>query len=171
MNDAGLLGMEVSRGHVLPEWIDINGHMNVAYYMLAFDHAVDTLWVDFGITADHIRDANSSTFAVESHITYSRELEEREPYLVTTLILAFSEKGIHQFQRMYHAEEHYLAATAEWINLHVDLKTRRVAAWPGHILERIRAFAVAQGDVTIPVEVGRKMQLNNPLFRTDGPTR
>ena len=26
---------------VLPEWIDYNGHMNVAYYTLAFDDALD----------------------------------------------------------------------------------------------------------------------------------
>ena len=38
-----MLGIEVTRGTVLPEWIDINDHMNVAYYLLAFDQAVDAL--------------------------------------------------------------------------------------------------------------------------------
>lgn len=167
-SNADLQGLEVCRSHVLPEWIDINGHMNVAYYVLAFDQAVDTLWDDFGITADHIRDANSSTFAVESHITYSRELKVGEPYIVTAQILAFSAKGIHQLQRMYHAEKKFLAATGEWINLHVDLATRRVTPWPANVLERIRAFAVTQGDVAPAAEVGRVMQLNNPLFSTRG---
>ena len=27
--------------NVLPEWIDYNDHMNVAYYTLAFDEALD----------------------------------------------------------------------------------------------------------------------------------
>ena len=36
-------GVEVIRGKVLPEWIDINNHMNVAYYVLAFDQGVDLL--------------------------------------------------------------------------------------------------------------------------------
>lgn len=164
-------GIEVQRGHVLPEWIDINGHMNVAYYVLAFDLAVDKLWEEFGITENHIRDARSSTFAVESHITYSRELKEDDPYLVTAQVLAFSAKGIHQFQRIYHADDHYLAATGEWINLHVDLETRRVSPWPVEFLEAIRAFALAQGDVALPKEAGRKMQLNNPLFSTEGPAQ
>ena len=38
-----LQGLTVTRGSVIPEWIDINGHMNVAYYVLAFDKAVDDL--------------------------------------------------------------------------------------------------------------------------------
>ena len=45
-------GMEVMRGHVLPEWIDVNNDMNVAYYLLAFDQAVDALWARFGLTED-----------------------------------------------------------------------------------------------------------------------
>ena len=169
--DEKMLGVEVDRGRVLPEWIDHNGHMNVAYYALAFDLAIDTLWDDFGITTDHVEQANSSTFAAELHIAYLRELTRDDPYIVTAQVLAFSGKGVHQFQRMYHAEEHYLAATAEWINLHVDLKTRRVAPWPDNILEGIRAYTVAQGDISNPAEAGRIMQLSNPLFSIDGPMR
>jgi acyl-CoA thioester hydrolase len=161
-------GIEVMRGQVLPDWIDVNGHMNVAYYTLAFDQAIDMLWDDFGITAEHIENANSSTFAAEVHISYRRELNADDPYLLTAQVLAFSAKGLHQFQRIYHAEKNYLAATAEWINLHVDLESRRVTPWPDKILEAIRAFTVAQGDIIMPDEVGRVMQLNNPLFRTDG---
>ena len=36
-----ILGVEVSSGRVLPGWIDVNNHMNVAYYVLAFDQGVD----------------------------------------------------------------------------------------------------------------------------------
>ena len=171
LSEPRILGIEVHRGRVLPQWIDINGHMNVAYYVLAFDLAIDTLWHTIGITAEHVRTVNSSTFAVEAHVTYARELKEGEPYLVTAQVLAFSEKGIHQFQRMYHAEEHYLAATGEWINLHVDLETRRVAPWPASVLAGIRALMDAQGEVPYPTEAGRKMQLSKPLFVNEEPAR
>ena len=164
MTTTEILGQEICRGHVLPEWIDVNGHMNVAYYVLAFDLAVDALWSQFGITDEHIRGSNSSTFAVESHVTYQRELKEAAPYIVTAQILAFDEKRIHQFQRMYHADNGFLAATAEWMNLHVDLSTRRVAPWPGHILDRIRDVAHSQGDWPYPADVGRVMQVRKPLF-------
>jgi acyl-CoA thioester hydrolase len=169
--DASFLGLDVRQGRVLPEWIDVNGHMNVAYYTLAFDQAIDTLWDEFGITEDHIRDTNSSTFAAEMHITYKRELLLDELFLVTAQVLAFSEKGIHSFLRMYHCDERSLVASAECVNLHVDLGTRRVVAWPGHILEQIRAYTVAQGDVSKPAEAGRIIQLSNPLFSTAGVGR
>ncbi len=158
-----VIGIKINAGQVLPEWIDINGHMNVAYYVLAFDLAVDALWREFGITDEHIHDNHSSTFAVESHVMYRRELKEGDPYIVTAQILAYDKKRIHQFQRMYHAQEGFLAATAEWMNLHVDLKTRRVAPWPDQILEGISRVVLSQGEWPYPSDAGRVMRVRDPL--------
>ena len=118
-------GISIATGDVLPEWIDCNGHMNVAYYVFAFDHGVDALWDQLGITSEYIETTKCSTFAVECHVTYQMELKQDDPFLVTSQILAYDKKCIHQFQRMYHAEEKYLAATAEWLNLHIDLTNRQ----------------------------------------------
>ena len=42
MNNSMLLVPFKSKNRkVLKEWIDNNGHMNVAYYTLAFDEAID----------------------------------------------------------------------------------------------------------------------------------
>jgi acyl-CoA thioester hydrolase len=164
MADAGIIGVEVSRGRVLPEWIDVNDHMNVAYYVLAFDHGVDSLWDRFGITDEHIREMNSSTFAVEAHIKYRRELKLDDPFIVTAQVLAFDNKRIHQFQRLYQADEYYVAATAEWMTLHVDLTTRRVAPWPENILDDIRKVATTQGDWPWPRDAGRQMRVQKPIF-------
>ena len=161
---ADITGFEIYRGTVLPEWIDYNKHMNVAYFVLAFDEGVDSLWDVFGITADHIRDNDSSTFAVESHVNYLGELKLDDPFIVTTQVLAYDSKRIHQFQRMYHAEEGYLAATAEWMNLHVDLKLRKVAPWPEHILEGIRHFVDRQGTWPWPEKVCARMMVEKPLY-------
>lgn len=160
----GIQGIEVARGVVLPDWIDINKHMNVAYYVLAFDQGVDHLWSRFGLTDEYIDTHDSSTFAVESHIIWLQELSEAEPYFVTSQILAFDEKRIHQFMRMYHADKHYLAATAEWMNLHVDLQQRRVAPWPDEIRKRISDYVEAQGYVKWPAEAGRQMSIKQPLY-------
>ena len=165
-----VIGVEICRGTVRPEWIDLNGHMNVAYYVLAFDLGVDALWARFGITDEHIKTSASSTFAVESHVLYRRELKEAEPYIITAQILAFDEKRIHQFQRMYHADQGFLAATAEWMNLHVDLTTRRVAPWPAIILDGIRAAAEVQGEWPYPADAGRTMRVGKPLFSAPGAT-
>ena len=157
-------GVEVMRGQVLPEWIDINDHMNVAYYLLAFDQAVDVLWGQFGLNEEYVRTHSSSTIAVESHVTWQREIVEGAKYVVTAQILAFDDKRIHQFQRMYHAEEGFLAATCEWMNLHFDTIIRRVAPWPDEIRACIAEFADNQGVHPWPAEAGQRMHIKQPLF-------
>ena len=157
-------GIEVMRGHVLPEWIDLNDHMNVAYYLLAFDQAVDALWGRFGLTEEYVRNHDSSTIAAESHVTWQREIREGEAFIVTTQVLAWDDKRIHQFQRMYHAQEKFLAATCEWMNLHFDPKERRVSPWPEEIRARIAEFADNQGSHPWPEEAGRRMQVKQPVF-------
>jgi acyl-CoA thioester hydrolase len=132
--------------------------------VLAFDLAVDTLWEQFGITEHYIESMRGSTFAVESHVTYRNELLEGDRYVVTSQILGFDEKRIHQFQRLYHADKKYLAATAEWMNLHVDLNSRRVSKWPDPALEKIRAYSEAQVDRSWPEEAGKQMKIQKPLF-------
>ena len=157
-------GIEIMRGRVLPEWIDLNDHMNVAYYLLAFDQAVDALWARFGLTEDYVRRHNSSTIAVESHVTWQREIVEGDAYVVTTQLLAYDEKRIHQFQRMYHAEQGFLAATCEWMNLHFDTRSRRVAPWPKAIRGQIAVFAEEQGGQPWPQEAGRRMGIKQAIF-------
>jgi acyl-CoA thioester hydrolase len=157
-------GIEVLRGQVLAEWIDINEHMNVAYYLLAFDRAVDALWTRFGLTDEYIRTHDSSTIAVESHVTWQREIFRDDPFVVTVQVIAYDEKRIHQFQRMYHAEQGFLAATCEWMNLHFDTRARRVSPWPDAIRERIAAFVEGQGEFSWPEEAGRRMQVGKPLY-------
>lgn len=157
-------GASVVSGTVLPEWIDINGHMNVAYYVLAFDLGVDNYWRQLGITEHYIKTTNCSTFAVESHITYQAELKEAEPFIITSQIMAYDEKRIHQFQRMYHAEEKYLVATAEWLNLHVDLSSRRVKPFPPSILTALQKFCERQGVLPLPAEAGKIMKVRKPIF-------
>ena len=164
MENVEVRGVRIADGIVKPEWIDANGHMNVAYYVLAFDLGVDKLWEDFGITTEYIESGAGSTFAVESHVIYRQELMVNDPYFVTAQLLAYDEKRIHQFQRMYHAEKRFLAATAEWMNLHVDLEKRRVSPWPDSILAKLRKFSREQPDRTYPDEAGKQMRIARPIY-------
>ena len=157
-------GTDVSRGRVLEEWIDVNQHMNVAYYVLAFDQGVDALWRHFGIDEAYISAQRSSTFAVEAHITFQRELGLDAQYVVTSQVLAYDAKRIHQLQRLYHADEHFLAATCEWMNLHVDLSVRKVSPWPDAVRAAIADFVADQPQDDMPDEVGQRMRVREPLF-------
>jgi acyl-CoA thioester hydrolase len=163
-------GIEIMRGQVRPEWIDLNRHMNVAYYLLAFDQAVDALWARFGLTEDYVQAHDSSTVAVEAHVTWQREIVAADAYVITAQLLAYDEKRIHQFQRMYHADQGFLAATCEWMNLHFDPAVRRVAPWPDDIREQIAVFADSQGSQPWPQEAGQRMGIRQPIFSARSDT-
>ena len=91
-----------------------------------------------------------------------------DPYIVTSQILAYDDKRIHQFQRLYHAEQGFLSATAEWMNLHVNMASRRVAPWPDSIFGGIKDVAASQGDWPYPEDAGRAMRIAAPLFSVAG---
>jgi len=163
-NRDSMAGQRIFDGRVLPEWIDANAHMNVAYYVLAFDLAIDAIWSNIGINEAYLAAARGSTFAVETHVIYRKELLENDPYFVTADILAFDDKRLHQFLRLYHAKDGYLAATAEWMNLHVSLQTRRVSPWPDDVLEKIAKIAGDQPAKSMPADVGKIMRIQKPVF-------
>lgn len=164
--DTAIKGFEVVRGRVAQQWIDVNGHMNVANYLEAFDAAVVALRERLGVTDDYIS-GGYSTFAVECHMTYQRELRLDDPYLITTQILGYSRAGLHQFNRMYHAESLYLASTAESMTLHIDLDERKVAPWPAAIVAELDTIAREQGRMPRPPQAGRQIRLKNPLLLTE----
>ena len=148
----------IHRETVRPEWIDYNGHMNVAYFVLAFDYAVDTLWASLGIDDAYRERTGCSTFAVESHVTYQREMKLGEEMLFSVQLLGYDEKRIHHFYRMYHATEGYLAATCEWLNLHVDLSVRKVTPMPEQVTSRLAALQAEHAQLPMPTEAGRGMR-------------
>lgn len=143
------------RERVLPEWIDYNGHMNVAYYVMAFDHATDTFYDDIGCGAAYKENGGFTTFVLEGHITYDREVVEGDPLRVTTQLLDFDSKRLHFFHAMYHAERDYLSATNELIAIHIDLGVRRSAPFPETILERLRRMREAHAGLPWPGKAGR----------------
>lgn len=147
------------RETIRPEWIDYNGHMNVAYYGLVFDHATDVFLELVGVDERSARAKGSSTFALEAHITYKRELLEGDPVLVTTQLIDFDAKRMHYFHRMFHAREDYLAATLEQISLHVDLAVRRGAEMPKEALDRLSGIMAAHRNLERPKELGSRISI------------
>ena len=146
--------LEVHREAVQPEWIDYNGHMNVAYYVLAFDHATDRLFDLFDLGVDYVRRTNNSTFVLETHVTYAQEVHQGDPLRFTAQLLDYDSKRLHYFLRMFHAEEGYLSATSEQIALHVSLDTRRTAAMPPEQLARLSAMMAAHQGLEKPSQAG-----------------
>lgn len=140
---------------VAPEYIDPNGHMNVGYYSVLFDKALDLPWNMLGLGSAGIKASGCSSFALETHVTYQRELRECDPLDFTFQMLDFDAKRIHFFMTMLHGRERWLAATSESISICIDMTTRRSTAWPVGQFERLSVVHLAHLQRPRPSEVGR----------------
>jgi acyl-CoA thioester hydrolase len=144
---------------IRPEWIDYNGHMNVAFYVLVFDNATDALFeaMDFG--AAWRRRSGCSFFAVEAHVRYLAELTLGAEVRVATQILGADAKRLHYFHTLRHKTTGMVAATMEMMSLHVDLGTRRAVPFAPDDRARIDAFAAAHAGLPAPDGAGRAVGL------------
>ena len=162
-------GLALIRERVRPEWVDYNGHMNVAWYVAAFDHASDMLLEQVGLGPTYRREEDRSVFTVEAHITYQREAHCGDLLEFRTRLIGFDQKRIRYIQQMYRVEDASLVATAEWLVLHVDMKTRRTAPIPEAGLAALEALRRRQAELPIPSEAGRAIVMQKSEDRNQKP--
>ena len=146
-------------GTVLTDWIDYNGHMNVAYYVLAFDYATDAFIDYLGMDRQYRERTQCSVFVMEAHINYEQELVEGDPICCTTQLLDFDSKRIHYFHRMYQTDEDFRAATTELMLIHVDLSQRRSTPMPRQVLDRLDAIMTQHKQLPRPAQAGRVIHI------------
>ena len=142
---------------VRSEWVDYNGHMNVAYYMLVFDHASDVFLEQIGLDQAFRDFTKCSVFVVEAHIIYENEVMEGDPLIVDTQALDFDAKRIHLFHRMIREGSDETVSTNELMFLYVDMQTRRSASMPETINACLRDLKKSQEALPRPAQAGRSI--------------
>src|SRR3954469_5357078 len=140
-----------------PQWIDYNGHLNMAYYNVMFDRAIDELWLKLGIGPGYMKARHGSTFTAECHVRYLRKSHLGDPVQVSILLVAADEKRLQTFEELRHATEGWLSATSENMTIHIDMNTRKTAPFPRDIRARIDAVAAAHRTAAFPEGIGRKI--------------
>ncbi len=146
-------------GEVLPEWIDYNGHLNLAYYVVLFDQATDLLFDALGIGIAYKHETGLGTFAVETHNLYERELLLGEHVRVASQILGADDKRLHVAHEMSRLPSGERAAVQELMFLHVDLGARRVVPFPQAAFERVAAGMAAHAHLPRPDWTGRRIAM------------
>ena len=141
---------------VRSEWIDSNGHLNLAYYILLFDQATDALWRSLGL-GDAFRASGFGTFAVETHTQYRAELLAGELVTVGSVLLGVDGKRLHVAHEMRRVRDGAVSAQQELMYLCVDLATRRATGWPS----AMAAGLVGRVGVA-PEWVGRRVAMPSP---------
>lgn len=144
---------------VRPEWIDYNGHMNVAYYLVVFDNATDAFFDALGFDAAWRTRTGRSFFAVEGHIRYLGETKLGQNLAVESRLLAVDSKRIHYFHTMRVEGSDAIASTFESLSLHVDMATRRSAKFSPDDLARAQEAVAAHAALPPPEGVGRAVKM------------
>jgi len=142
-------------GEVRPEWIDHNGHMNLAYYTVLFDYATDRLFDVLDLGLAYRRRTDLGTFVTETHNRFERELLVGDKVRVAIQIIFADDKRLHLAHEMFRLDNGELAATQELMFLHVDLKARRVTPFPPELKARVDEAAAAHAALPRPDWVGR----------------
>ena len=139
------------------QWIDYNGHFNMAYYNVIFDRCGDEGFLALGLGPDYVKQHNASFFTLEAHVTYIRELHAGDRLRVTMQLIDYDAKRVHYVQEMFHAAEGWLACVSENMVMHVDMTAKKSAPFPADVQGRIVAMHSAHKVLPVPPQVGHRI--------------
>ncbi|MFE2656696.1 3-hydroxyacyl-CoA dehydrogenase NAD-binding domain-containing protein [Brevibacterium sp. NPDC059310] len=139
--DASGTGRQLSeyRTPVREEWIDYNGHLSEAYYVLVFGFATDAIMDELGLDAAYREATGCSLYTVESHVRYLDEVSLGSTLIVRPQLVAAGAKKLHLAYEMI--VDGRVVATEEILALHVDQTADAVTEFPAEIAATIAEVA------------------------------
>ena len=137
------------------DWLDYNDHMNVAYYVMAFDLAIDAFTEVIGLSREYVEHRHRSTVALESHITYRREASLGNELRIDTRVIDFDGKRAHLCQEMYRGDQ--LLATQETLSISFDTAARKSCMFDDAIAQGYERMVAAQSKLPVPTWLGRSV--------------
>lgn len=145
-----------------PQWIDYNGHLNMAYYNVLFDRCADEAYALLGLGPDYAKTRRLTTYTAEFHICYVRELHLGDRVTCTFQLLDYDEKRFHTFQELRHVDG-WLAATGETLALHVDMAGPKVVPMPADIAASMQAMQESHAGLPRPERAGRSIGIRRTV--------
>ena len=102
---------------VRDDWIDYNGHLSEAYYVLVLGHATDGVMDAVGLGPSYRSSAAASLFTVEAHIRYLDQVSAGERSRGALLGDRRQQQAALDWHELYASGT--LRATEEILGLHV----------------------------------------------------
>ncbi|MDA3645291.1 thioesterase family protein [Saccharopolyspora indica] len=126
------------RQRVRPEWIDYNGHLSEAYYVLVFGFATDAVMDRVGLDEAYRSSTGCSLYTVEAHVRYLREVGPDAELVITTRVVGAGAKKVRLCHEM--SADGTVVATEEIMALHVDQAQGGTTPFPAAVAERLAAL-------------------------------
>ncbi|MHA6684076.1 thioesterase family protein [Mesorhizobium sp. A556] len=138
------------------DWIDYNGHLNMAYYNVLFDRCADQALDAMGMGLDYVKERRLTIYTAEVHVCYVQELHLDHKVVVSFQLIDHDAKRLRAYQEIRHVDG-WLAATSETLSLHVDMEGPKVAPFPEDVLAKVEAMRAAHAGLPIPERAGRSI--------------
>jgi acyl-CoA thioester hydrolase len=131
----------IYRDTVKPEWVDYNGHLRDAFYMLIFSLSTDAFMDRIGLDDVARTSRGRSLFTLEAHINYLHEIKGGVAVRVEASVLAFDAKRVRVYMEMFEGEGTEPISASEQMLLHVDTTNgAKSAVFDTDIAGRIEAM-------------------------------
>ncbi|MEZ2408903.1 acyl-CoA thioesterase [Bosea sp. RCC_152_1] len=140
---SSIISSRIRSAHVDPSWVDIYGHMNMAYYVKLFDDLGHDILAEFGVGEAYTRRFGFGLFTVRANIAYVREVTANAPLTVSLTIDKADDKRLWTSLEMRHSEHGFIAATMDQLAVNVSLATRRAAFFPAELDEVLGPYKLS----------------------------
>ncbi|MGE8353552.1 4-hydroxybenzoyl-CoA thioesterase [Pseudomonas protegens] len=144
---------------IIHDWVDYNGHLRDAFYLLIFSYATDALMDRLGLDSDNREASGHSLFTLELHLNYLHEVKLDTEVEVHTRIIGHDRKRLHLYHSLHKVGDPQELAGNEQMLLHVDLAGPRSAPFGEALLQRLQAMTAEQADLPRPTYIGRVIGL------------
>lgn len=149
--------LELLETEVISDWTDYNGHMNVAYYVMIFDQAMDEFLNIYGLGKEYTLAGDGSVYALQNHIHYLREVAVGTCLGVNLQFMGIDAKRFHVFFRMRDLENDEVVSTSELLGIHVDLQSQRSARFPDDQRRQLDALLAEHSNLDKPELAGHRI--------------
>ena len=123
-NQKLILPQIVSEGAVHDDWIDYNGHMNMAYYVQCFEETSDFLLEHMDLGYRYALDEQKGVFVIKCEINYRKEINLHEDFVISLQELICKGKKLIVGLKMMNKESETIA-DYRILNLNVDLQSKK----------------------------------------------
>jgi acyl-CoA thioester hydrolase len=144
---------------IIPDWVDYNGHLRDAFYLLIFSYATDALMDRLGMDSSNREASGHSLFTLELHLNYLHEVKLDADVEVHTQIIGHDSKRLHLYHSLHGVGDAKELAGNEQMLLHVDLAGPRSTPFSEETLGMLQAIVAQQTDLPTPACLGRVIAL------------
>jgi acyl-CoA thioester hydrolase len=147
------------RGAIPQDWVDYNGHLRDAFYLLIFSYAVDGLMDEIGLDAQSRERTGLTLFTLEAHINYLHEVKLGATVEARIQIMAMDRKRLQLYLTLHPEGEEKVMAASEQMLLQVNLEGPKSAAFGEASQTALQNIIADQKDWPAPEYTGRRISL------------